>query len=68
MIKDKIGTLGIVDATIHEQLAQKFQIKGFPTLKLFQNGKLKTDYNGQRTVDDIYRFMKSNAVKNKDEL
>lgn len=66
--KDKIGALGIVDATIHENLAQKFEIKGFPTLKLFQKGTFKSDYSGQRTVDDIYRFMRSNSVKNKDEL
>lgn len=67
--RDKIGSLGIVDATVQENLAQEFQIKSFPTLKLFQNGRLKTEYNGQRTVNDIYKFMKTNApTKKKDEL
>lgn len=68
--RDKVGSLGIVDATVHEKLAQEFQIKSFPTLKLFQNGRLKTEFNGQRTVDDFYKFMKSNAPvpKKKDEL
>lgn len=68
VLKDKIGALGIVDATIHEKLAQKYDIKGFPTLKLFQKSSLKSEYNGQRTVDDIYKFMKLNAIKSKDEL
>lgn len=67
--RDKIGALGIVDATVQENLAQEFQIKSFPTLKLFQNGRLKTEFNGQRTVNDIYKFMKTNAVaQKKDEL
>lgn len=66
---DKIGALGIVDATVQEKLAQEFQIKSFPTLKLFQNGRLKTEFNGQRTVNDIYKFLKTNApTKKKDEL
>lgn len=67
--RDKIGALGIVDATVQEKLAQEFQIKSFPTLKLFQNGRLTTEFNGQRTVNDIYKFLKTNApTKKKDEL
>lgn len=66
--KDKIGALSIVDATIHEKLAQKYDIKGFPTIKFFQKGSLKSEYSGQRTVDDIHKFMKLNAIKSKDEL
>lgn len=67
--RDGIGSLGIVDATVQEKIAQEFQIKGFPTLKLFQNGRLKTEYNGQRTANDVYKFMKTNApTKKKDEL
>lgn len=68
--RDKIGSFGVVDATVQEKLAQEFQIKSFPTLKLFQNGRLKTEFNGQRTVNDFHKFMKSNApaAKKKDEL
>lgn len=68
MSKDQIGALGIVDATVQEKIAQEFNIKGYPTIKLFQKGSFKSDYNGKRTVDDIYKFMKANAIKNKDEL
>jgi protein disulfide-isomerase A6 len=43
-----------VDATAHESLAQKYQVQGFPTLKVFGADKKKpTDYQGQRTSDAI---------------
>ncbi|RYH25573.1 hypothetical protein EON65_15510 [archaeon] len=43
-----------VDATAHESLAQKYQIQGFPTLKVFgADKKSPVDYQGQRTSDGI---------------
>ena len=42
-----------VDATVEKELAEKFQIQGFPTLKMFINGE-PVDYNGERTEDGIY--------------
>lgn len=43
-----------VDATQHESLAQKYQIQGFPTLKIFGVDKRSpSDYQGQRTADAI---------------
>jgi protein disulfide-isomerase A6 len=43
-----------VDATQHESLAQKYQVKGFPTLKVFgADKKAPTDFEGQRTADAI---------------
>lgn len=66
---DKVGAIGAVDATVHENLAREFNIKGFPTLKYFKNGSFKSDYNGKRTVDDIYNFVKNDgASSGKDEL
>lgn len=66
--KEKIGLLGAVDATVQESLAQKYEIGGFPTLKLFKNGIFNADYDGKRTVEDLYQFMKKQATPNKDEL
>lgn len=66
---DKAGSIGAVDGTVHENLAREFNIKGFPTLKYFKNGSLKTDYYGKRTADDIYDFVKNDALDSgKDEL
>lgn len=43
--------LAKVDATEEKELAEEFEIGGFPTLKLFVNGDRKkpTDYNGTHT-------------------
>lgn len=54
-----------VDATAHESLAQKYQIKGFPTIKVFgADKKAPTDFEGQRTADAII----SEAMKQTNSL
>jgi protein disulfide-isomerase A1 len=58
--------IGKVDATIEEKLGQRFQIQGFPTIKLFRNGQ-PTEYNGGRSAKDFVSFIKKQqgpAVKN----
>jgi protein disulfide-isomerase A6 len=43
-----------VDATVSEKLASKYQIQGFPSLKVFgADKKSPVDYQGQRTADAI---------------
>lgn len=42
--------LGKVDATIESELAEKFGIRGYPTLKFFKGGK-PIDYSG---INDIF--------------
>jgi protein disulfide-isomerase A6 len=46
--------VGAVDATAHESLAQKYQIQGFPTIKIFGSDKRNpVDYQGERTSDGL---------------
>jgi protein disulfide-isomerase A6 len=53
-ILDGVVKVVAVDATVHESLAQKYQIQGFPTIKVFGADKKKpVDYQGQRTADAL---------------
>ncbi|KAL9656022.1 hypothetical protein ABK040_007642 [Willaertia magna] len=39
------------------ELMQKFEIQGFPTLKLFKNGELFRDYDGERSAEAIASWL-----------
>ncbi|CAF1367088.1 unnamed protein product [Adineta ricciae] len=54
-LKGKVK-LGVVDATVHTQLAQRYGVQGFPTIKFFPGGRKDgqaEEYDGGRTSDDI---------------
>ena len=40
----------------------KDSIKGFPSIMVFKNGKLKKDYKGNRTGNDMFKFFKPYMV------
>lgn len=44
-----IAKVAAVDMTQHERLGAPYGVQGFPTFKLFSNGKV-SDYNGARTA------------------
>lgn len=46
-----------VDATIEEDLAKRFDVSGFPTMKWFVDGK-ESDYDGGRQAQDIVQWVK----------
>ena len=46
-----------VDATKHGDLKEKYDVGGFPTLKLFEKGQLSAhQFKGERTVDGFVEF------------
>uniref|UniRef100_A0A8C9TJ25 Protein disulfide-isomerase A6 n=1 Tax=Scleropages formosus TaxID=113540 RepID=A0A8C9TJ25_SCLFO len=45
--------LGAVDATVHQVLASRYGIRGFPTIKVFRKGEDPEDYEGGRSRSDI---------------
>ncbi|XP_050301421.1 protein disulfide-isomerase [Anthonomus grandis grandis] len=54
--KESAIKLGKVDATEQNELAEKFGIRGYPTLKFFRNGS-PIDYSGGRQADDIVNWL-----------
>jgi len=60
--------LATVDATVEPDLAKKFSVTGYPTLKLFNRGKEVEDYKGGRSKADIVKYIRDKANVIKDEL
>ena len=53
-------TLAVVDATEEAELAQRYGVTGYPTLRMFPGGRGKqpadvVDYQGGRTTEDLVR-------------
>merc|ERR1712156_628602 len=48
--------LARLDATEEPKIAEQFEVRGYPTLKFFKNGK-DTEYNGGRTADTIVSWL-----------
>ena len=51
-----------VDATAESDLSKRFDVKGFPTIKLFIKG-VEIDYKGERETEKMKEFI----LKKKEE-
>ncbi|CAH1107569.1 unnamed protein product [Psylliodes chrysocephalus] len=49
--------MAMVDCTENPTISDEYNISGFPTLKLFKNGKFVMDYTGKRTHEDLKEFV-----------
>lgn len=64
---DPAVPLGKVDATENQELGNKYQVQGYPTLKFFVNGE-PTDFNGGRTQAEIVNWIKKKTGPSSVEL
>ncbi|VDK52653.1 unnamed protein product, partial [Cylicostephanus goldi] len=53
--------LAKVDATVEKDLAEKYGVTGFPTLKVMRHGK-RYEYNGPREAYGIVKFMQEQSL------
>jgi protein disulfide-isomerase-like protein len=51
--------IGKINVDKHKDVGNKVGVRGFPTLKLFKNGKAVADYSGQRNVSSFKKFIES---------
>ena len=57
-----------VDCTAETKVCGKYGVNGYPTLKIFKNGEMSSDYNGPREADGIVKYMRSKAGPSSREL
>ncbi|XP_013149580.1 PREDICTED: protein disulfide-isomerase A6 [Papilio polytes] len=66
-LKGKVK-VGALDATVHQAIASRYQVQGYPTIKLFNAGKKTSDsvedYNGGRTSSDIVAYAMEKLAEN----
>jgi len=63
-LKGKVK-LGALDATVHQSTAQKYGIKGYPTIKYFAPGSREpVDFDGGRTSSDIVTWSLNKFAEN----
>jgi len=64
-LKGKVK-LGALDATVHPQMAQRYGVQGYPTIKYFGAGAKTSpsDYDGGRTSADIVTWAMNKFAEN----
>jgi protein disulfide isomerase family A protein 3 len=66
---DPAVMLAKVDCTeAGKETCGKFSVSGYPTIKIFRNGEMASDYNGPRDFSGIVKYMKGQAGSASKEL
>jgi protein disulfide-isomerase A6 len=65
--QDEGVVIANLDADKHRDLAEKYGVSGFPTLKFFPKGnKAGEDYDGGRDLDDFVKFINEKCGTSRD--
>ncbi|CAG8553453.1 4442_t:CDS:2 [Paraglomus brasilianum] len=59
--KDDIK-LAKVDCTAETKICQSYDVGGYPTIKIFKDGKVTADYSGPRKADSIIPYMQKQLL------
>ncbi|KAJ3272372.1 Protein disulfide-isomerase-like 2-2 [Terramyces sp. JEL0728] len=54
---DKACVVANVDATVSEEVAARYNVQGYPTLKFFNSEGEVTEYSGGRTLESLVDFL-----------
>lgn len=60
LIKGK-AVLAKMDATEQPVTPEKFQVRGYPTIKIFRDGEVAGEYDGKRNAAGIAEWVKANT-------
>lgn len=62
-VGNSMAKVGKVDCTleVNKELCNDEGVDGFPTIFLYKNGKKVEEYNGNRSLDELYEFVNKHA-------
>ena len=61
VMKTAKGKAHMIDCDAHQEIAQKYDIKGFPSIRYYPDGPKNgnpREYQGNRTAEDMMQFMR----------
>lgn len=53
------GVIAAIDCTLHNSICQKYDVSGYPTIKYFTSGEVKSTYEWRREKDSFLAFMRN---------
>ncbi len=62
LVSDPDNHVAHIDCTENKEICERFDVKGYPNLKLLKDGDV-IDYKGPREIPDFVEFMKSDHVE-----
>ena len=57
-----------LDCKVETKVCRKYDVNSYPTLKIFKNGEMVSDYNGPREADGIVQYTRTQVGQSSKEL